>query len=114
MLERHVKLCVTEPDFSEKKFFPKKLGTWTKNGPKTEFFEFIEKFCHHFLLNLFYNYVICYIPEQTPYLGKFLFLKYGPKCSQIMRLQDFLINHISRTNQRNSLIFCMLTQICVN
>ena len=98
MLERHVKLCVTEPDFSEKKFFPKKLGTWTKNGPKTEFFEFIEKFCHHFLLNLFYNYVICYILEQISW-GKFLFLRYGSKRSQLIRLQDFLINRISRINQ---------------
>ena len=27
-------------------FSPKKLGKWTKNGPKTGFFKFIEKFCH--------------------------------------------------------------------
>ena len=34
-----------------------------------------------------------------------LFLRYGPKCFQPIRLQDFLINYISRTNQWNSLIF---------
>ena len=53
-------------------------------------------------------YNICCVPAKIPYLGKFWFLRYGPKCSQPIRLQDFLINHISRTNQWNSLIFCML------
>ena len=53
-------------------------------------------------------YIIYYVPAQIPYLGKFWFLRYGQKCSQPIRLQDFLINHFSRTN---SLIFCMLIQI---
>ena len=43
-----------------------------------------------------------------------MFLRYGPKCSQPLRLQDFLINHISRTNKWNSLICCMLIQIYIN
>ena len=30
--------------------------------------------------------------------GKFLFLAYGPKCSQPIRLQDFIINHICKNN----------------
>ena len=30
--------------------------------------------------------------EQTSYLGKFWFLRYGPKCSWPIRLQDFSIN----------------------
>ena len=51
---------------------------------------------------------IIYVPAQIPYLGKFWFLRYGQKCSQPIRLQDFVINHFSRTN---SLIFCMLIQI---
>ena len=38
VLETHVKLCMTEPDLLEKSFLPPKLGKWTKNGPKTEFF----------------------------------------------------------------------------
>ena len=41
-------------------------------------------------------YIICCVHAQIPFLGQFLFLKYGPKCSQPIRLQDFLINHISR------------------
>ena len=44
ILETHMKFY--GPDYPEKKFFPKKLGKWTKNGPKTGFFEYIEKFCH--------------------------------------------------------------------
>ena len=46
VLETHIKLCVTGPDFLEKKILPQKLGKWTKNGPKTGFFKFIEKFDH--------------------------------------------------------------------
>ena len=32
--------------FSRKKIFAQKLGKWVKNGPKTGFFEYIEKFYH--------------------------------------------------------------------
>ena len=46
VLGTHLKLCVTGPDFPEKSFLLPKLGKWTKNGPKTGFLEFIEKFCH--------------------------------------------------------------------
>ena len=41
-------------------------------------------------------------------------LGYGPKCSQTIRLQNFSINHICRTNQWNSLIFYMLIPIHIN
>ena len=37
MLETHMKLCVTESDFPEKKILPQKLGKWAKNGLKTGF-----------------------------------------------------------------------------
>ena len=36
------------------------------------------------------------VPAQISYLEKFWFLRCGPKCSQPIRLQDFLIDHISR------------------
>ena len=39
-----MKLCLTESDFLETFFLLQKLGKWTKIGPKTGFFEFIEKF----------------------------------------------------------------------
>ena len=54
VLETHMRLYVTGLDFLGIFFFfftPK----IRKNGPKTGFFEFIEKFGHQFLLNLFYN-----------------------------------------------------------
>ena len=84
VLETHMKLCVAEPDFSGGNFLPKKMGKWTKNGTKTGFFEFIEKFGNQFLLNMLYNenlYILCCVPSQIPYLGKFSFLRYEPKCS---------------------------------
>ena len=45
-------------------------------------------------------YVSC-VPAQIPYLGKFWFLRYGPKCSQLIRLQDFL--HVD-TNSRKLIV----------
>ena len=45
------------------------------------------------------------MPAQVPYLGKILFLRYRPKCSQPIRLQDFQMNYFSRINRSNSLIF---------
>ena len=52
MLETHMKLCVTEPDFPEKFFCPKNCENGTKMGQKQDFFEYIEKFCHYFLLKI--------------------------------------------------------------
>ena len=46
LLETHMKLCMTESDFWEKKIFASKLAKWTKNGIKTGYSEFIEK-CGH-------------------------------------------------------------------
>ena len=46
MLEAHIDLCVTEPDFLGKFFLRQKLGKWAKNEPKAEFFKYIEKLCH--------------------------------------------------------------------
>ena len=46
VLETHIKLCVKEPDFPGKFSLSQKLGKWTRNGPKTGFFEFIGKFSH--------------------------------------------------------------------
>ena len=61
-----------------------------------------------FFFNDFLNFCV---PAQIPYLGKILVRRYRPKCSQPIRLQDFWINHYSRTNGWNSLIFCILMQI---
>ena len=93
---------------------PQKLGKWTKNGPKIGYFGFIEKFVIDFYW-ICSHYIVWCVPAQISYLAKILFLIYGSKCSQLVRLQDFLIiNHISWANQWNSLIFCMLIQIHIN
>ena len=46
VLESHVKLCVTEPDFPGKLFLPQKVGKWAQKGPETGFFQFARKFDH--------------------------------------------------------------------
>ena len=86
--------------FLGKNFFAPKIG---KMGQKQGFFNLLESFVINFywIWSIMKIYIICCVPAQIPYLGKFLFLRYGPKCSQPIRLQDFLINHISRTNQWN-------------
>ena len=53
VLETCMKLYVAELDFLGKNFLPQKLEKWTKNGPETVFFEFIEKSRSLILLNLF-------------------------------------------------------------
>ena len=50
----------------------------------------------YFFISLVYNESLYYcnscMLEQISYLGKFWFLRYGPKCSWPIRLQDFSIN----------------------
>ena len=111
-----MKFCVMEPDFPGKFFLPPKLGKWTKIDRKQGFFNLLENLVINFywICSIMKIYIICCVPAQIPYLGKFLFMRCGTKCSQLIRLLDFLIDHIVRTNQRNSLIFCILVQIQIN
>ena len=112
VLESHMKLFMAA-GFSGKNFFC--LQNW-ENGPKTGFFQYIGKFCDLFWLHLFYNenwyYLLCSC--TNPIFKKIFIPEIWAKCSQPIRLQDFLINHRSRTSQWNSLIFCMLIQIHIN
>ena len=89
--------------FSRKFFFVPKIGkmdTMDKNG------FFIGKFINfYWIWPIMKIYIICCVSAQTAFLGKFLFLRYGPKCSQPIRLQDFLINCISRRNKWNNWFF---------
>ena len=97
VLGAHVMLCLTEPDFL-------KIMLCSQNGenrPSPGFFEYIEKFGFFsqffiFFINLAYNESLyccnsCML-EQISYLGKFWFLRYYPKCSWPIRLQNFSIN----------------------
>ena len=84
---------VWQPEFFKKMFYPKN----GENRPSLGFFECIGKFSFsYFFISTVYNEKLCYciscMLEQTSYLGKFWFLRYGPKCSWPIRLQDFLIN----------------------
>ena len=80
-------LCVTEPDFFFFLNFVPKNG---ENGPKIGFLGFIGKFSHLFWIwSMKKVHIICCILALTRYLGKIWFLRYGPKCSRPIRLQDF-------------------------
>ena len=74
--------CVHNTQFCGKTFFATKIG-------EIGFFEFKEKFGQGFSLYLFFIenfYLLC---SCTNPLGKILFLRYRPKSSQPIRLQDF-------------------------
>ena len=116
VLETHMKLGMTQPDFLGKIFFASNWEKGPKMVQKQGFFNLLENLVINFywIWSIMEIYIICCVPAQIPYLEKFLFLRYGPKCSQPIRLQDFLINHISRINWWNSLIFCLLIQIYIN
>ena len=111
MLETHLKLCMTA-GFS-RKIFPLKLENRPKIGQKQGFLNLLKNFVIDFfwICSIMKIYIICSVPAQIPYLGKKFFQRCGPKCCEPIRLQDFLINHIFRTNRWNSLIFYMLIQI---
>ena len=85
-------------------------------GQKHGFLNLFEKLVFNFYLisSIMKIYIICCSPAQIPYFGKFLLQRYKPKYSQPIRLQDFLIDYISRTSQWYSLIFCVLIQISIN
>ena len=97
VLGAHVMLCMTEADFLKIMFCPQN----GENRPSPGFFECIGKSSYffsvlYFFINLVYNESLYYcnscMLEQISYLGKFWFLRYGPKCSWPIRLQDFSIN----------------------
>ena len=75
VLGAHVVLCMTEGSFRKVQFFFLVL---------------------YFFISVVYNESFYYcnscMLEQISYLGKFWFLRYGPKCSWPIRLQDFSIN----------------------
>ena len=82
--------------------FSPKIG---KMGQKQGFLNLLKNYAINFswICSVMKIYIICCVPARIPYLGKFWFLRYGPKCSQPIRLQDFLFNHISKTNQWNGI-----------
>ena len=93
----------------KKKFCPQNWENGHKIRQKLSFLNLLKNLINfinfYWISSVMKIYVICCAPAQIPYLGRFLFLRYRPICFQPTRLQDFLINHISRKNQSNSLFF---------
>ena len=104
--ETHLKLCVTKLDFLKKKFWSQSLWKRTKIWAK---FEFIGKFIIFYwicsIMNL-WNYVLCSC--KNPVFEKIFIPEMWVKIFSVNQIAGFFINHISRTNQWNSLIFCTL------
>ena len=80
---------MTEPDFCRKFIFAK---IWTKRAKKIGHFGLFWKSCLWFSRKQCKMKIILILdfPSQTPYLAKFLFWSYYPKCSWPIRLQDCL------------------------
>ena len=89
---------------------PQHFENGPKMGQKQGFFNLLRNLVIKFYwtICIMKIYIICCVPAQIPHLGKFLCLRYGPKCSQPISVQDFLLNHTSRTNQSNSSIVFFL------
>ena len=111
MLETHLKLCMTA-GFS-RKIFPLKLENRPKIGQKQGFLNLLKNFVIDFfwICSIMKIYIICSVPAQIPYLGKNFSRDVGQNVVSQSDCRIFLINHISRTNRWNSLIFYMLIQI---
>ena len=80
---------------------PQNCKDGPKTGQKQDFLNLLKDVVINFcwICSIMKMYIIWCVPAQIPFLGKFLFLRYGPKCSQPVKLQDFLISLISRTSQ---------------
>ena len=85
VIENHVKLCVTKPDFSKKFSLPR------KSTKMSFFFHISENFVISFgwKWSKMKDHIVINFLAQITYLPKFWFLRYGPKSSQPIRLQDF-------------------------
>ena len=107
-------VCDRTRYFGEKSL-PPELGKWAKNGPKTKFFWFIEKF-GHYLLNLFSIDNLCYFlcSCTNSIFGKIFVPKIWAKIVSANQIAGFSVNNISRRNQWISLIFCVVIQIHIN
>ena len=74
---------------------------------KTEFLNLLTNLVINFywICSIMKIYIIYCVPAKISFFGKFFLLRCRAWFSEPIRLQDFLTNHISRTNQWDSLIF---------
>ena len=114
VLVNYMKLCMTAR-FSVKSFFGQKIWKMDQKMGQNRVLWIYSKIWSLIFTEFCNKNLYCLLCSCTIlYLGKYLFPRYGPISSQPIRLQDFLINYISRTNRWNSLIFFMLIQIHIN
>ena len=95
---------VTEPNFCGKFIFAK---IWAKSAQKIGYFAFFKKKNWYFFPYKQCKMKVLFIfdfPSQTPYLAKFLFRSYYPKCCWPIRLQDSFKCNISK-KQRDQVGF---------
>ena len=84
-----------------------------QKGPKMAQKQGFSHFLEKFVISFYCKYarmkdnIVTKFLVKTPYPAKFLFFNYGPKCSQPIRLQDFLYFNISKSIWRMKFIFCM-------
>ena len=92
VLEIHMKLCVRESDFLEKKKFPQKLGKWTENGPNTGFLNLLKNFVINIYLicSVMKIYVVSCVPTQNTIIGKTLVPEIWVKLVSARQIAGFL------------------------
>ena len=81
VLETHMKLCIAKLNFLDNFFLPPKLGKETKSRV---FLNLLKDLVLNFywICSIMKIDIIYCLPSRIPYLGRILFLRYGPKCSQ--------------------------------
>ena len=100
VLDAHVVLCMTEANFWKIIFC-----TWNgETSPSLRFFEnlVIDFFSILSITKVYINYCVL---RQISYLRKFWFLRYGPKCSWPIQLQDFKSNIFLEENDEKVCFF---------
>ena len=100
--------------FFWKTSFSQTPGKWVKKEPKIDFLNLFKKktvFNFYWIWSIMKIYIIWCVSANNLSSVKILLLRYWARCFLPIRLQYFYKNQISRTNQRNSLIFSMLIPI---
>ena len=95
VLGAHVLLCMTKPDFLKKMFLLQKWRKLAKNWQKVGLFKIywkIQSLIFFWIWPIMKVYIICCVVTQIPYFGKIWFLRYGPKFSWSIRLQEYYIS----------------------
>ena len=100
VLDVHVVLCMTEANFLKITFY-----TWNEETSLSlGFFEnlVIGFFSILSIMKVYINYCVL---RQISYLEKFWYLRYGSKCSWLVRLQDFKSNIFLQENDEKVCFF---------